>query len=373
MSGAIWYIDENKRLQFRYPSGDNQGIIIKDYWEDTDSGDYVAYIEPTSTFTYMDSTKPEDGFAQQLFAVAEATEQVGFNTRATSFMSLAGKNAAFAVIPGVNRLSNMTFMMSKVGGGSIEPNPAVAKIRGEIITDNNHSPTGTVIATFAIPIAAIPDVPTPIIKIDRPNFKDLDIDKLHWIKLYGDGSGDDNTIRVWHDDDKTTPSTEANPRYTALQFHKDGITNKIYSKANWIVSSQGPQFSIAFATSQNIIVEASDEASVAQWSTGTRPIQAMATIPSMKNIEASRQYLRVLVQQTSQKIRNYGNLKVSIPNNLISAGTEVQLASNMIKSLLFENSATAITTSVQYHLDVKEYAIGSKTCDISLRGYVAPL
>lgn len=371
MSGAIWYIDQYKRLQFRYPTGDNQGIIIKDFYEDSDSGDYTAYIKPGVTFTYKDSTRPEDGFAQQLFAIAEKTDQIGINTRAVSFTSLADKNLAFAVIPGVTKFSNMTFMMSKVGPGSNEPNPATAKLRGEIITDRDHSPTGTTIATFSIPISAIPDIPTPIIKIDRPTFKDIQIEKLHWIKFYGTGSGDDNTVRLWHDDDKVSPSTPSNPRYTAIQFHRDGITGQKSSKRNWIVSAQGPQYSIAFATTSNIIVEASDPSSIEKWSPG-RPVQARATIPTLRNIQATQQYLQILVQQTAQKIRNYGPVVVSIPNRMIESGTEVQLVSDKIRDLDFLNNRIATVLSVGYKLDVNEFAIGSKHCDVALRGYVSP-
>ena len=228
MSGAIWYVDQNKKLQFRYPYGDNQGVIITDSWNILDSGDYTAYVHPSSSFSYRDSTRPEDGFANQLFAIAEETNQIGMNTTAISFTSLADKNLAFAVIPGVTKFNNMTFIMSKVGAGTDEANPAVAKVRGMIVTDNEKSPTGNTIATFSIPVSSITDTPQPILKIDRPTFRDIQIDKLHWIVFFGSGSGDDNTVRLWHDDDKTTASTPNNPRYTAMQFHRNGITTKSF-------------------------------------------------------------------------------------------------------------------------------------------------
>ncbi len=371
MSGAIWYVDQNKKLQFRYPYGDNQGVIIKDYPEDNDSGDYVSYIHPSSSFSYQDSTRPEDGFAQQLFAVAEETNQIGMNTTAISFTSLADKNLAFAVIPGVTKFNNMTFIMSKVGAGTSEANPAIAKVRGMIVTDNELSPTGTVIANFSIPVASITDTPQPVIKIDRPTFRDIQIDKLHWIIFFGSGSSDDNTVRLWHDDDRTTASTPDNPRYTAMQFHRNGIDNKKYLKRDWFVSAQGPKYSIAFATTNNMLVEASDPSSIEKWSPG-RPVQARVTIPSLKNIQATQQYLQILVSQTAQKIRNYGNLKVSIPNILIEPGTEVQLVSDKIRDLYFDNNRVATVKSVSYSLDVQDYAIGSKHCEVALRGYVSP-
>jgi len=371
MSGAIWYVDQNKKLQFRYPYGDNQGVIITDSWNILDSGDYTAYLHPSSSFSYRDSTRPEDGFANQLFAVAEETNQIGMNTTAISFTSLADKNLAFAVIPGVTKFNNMTFIMSKVGAGTDDANPAIAKVRGMIVTDKEKSPTGNVIANFSIPVSSITDSPQPILKIDRPTFRDIQIDKLHWIVFFGSGSGDDNTVRLWHDDDRTTASTPDNPRYTAMQFHRNGIDNKRFLKRDWFVSAQGPQYSIAFATTNNMLVEASDPASIEKWSPG-RPVQARATIPSLKNIQATQQYLQILVTQTSQAIRNYGNLTVSIPNILIEPGTEVQVVSDRIRDLYFDNNRVATVKSVNYSLDVSDFSVGSKHCEVSLRGYRSP-
>ena len=75
------------------------------------------------------------------------------------------------------------------------------------------------------------------------------------------------------------------------------------------MSAQGPQYSIAFATTSNMIIEASDPTSIDKWSPG-RPVQARATIPTLKNIDAAKQYLQILVSQTAQKIRNCNNLTV---------------------------------------------------------------
>lgn len=374
MSGAIWYVDQNKKLQFRYPQGDNQGIIIKDYPDVTDTGDYTAYVTPDSVISYLDSTRPEDGFAQQLFAIAEKTDQIGFATRAVSFTSLYNKNIAFAVVPGVSRFSNMTFMMSKVGAGSNDPNPATSKLKCIIVTDRDHSPAGEKIAEFSIPLKDIPDTPTPIVKIDRPEFKDIQINDLHWIMFFGGGSGENNCIRLWHDDDKITATTEDNIRYSAIQFHNASSNNaRIFSKRDWIVSAQGPQYSIAFATVSSIPVEASDPASIEKWSSGKRPVQARVSIPSMRNLQSTKQYMQILVEQTAQKIRNYGSMKVSIPNILIQSGTEVQIASDKLKALAFDNNTTAMVRNVSYSLDVKSFAIGTKFCTVSLRGFVAPI
>ena len=118
-------------------------------------------------------------------------------------------------------------------------------------------------------------------------------------------------------------------------------------------------------------MEASDPLSIEKWSPN-RPVQARVTIPALKSIQAAQQYLQLLVYQTSQKIRNYDTIETSIPNNLIKSGTEVQLASNRLKDLAFENNRTASVLSVSYDLDVQSWSIGSKFCTLSLKSSVDP-
>lgn len=373
MSGAVSYIDQRKKLRFHYPFGDNSGHIIKDYPTDGDSGDYTAYVRENTSFSFKDSTRPEDGYANRVFAVSEKVDIVGKQAKAVSFYSLYNKDIAFACYPGPTKFRNMTFIMSKTGAGTNATNPAIAKIYGYIITDNDGSPTGEVVATFSINVSDIPETPAPIVKIDRPKFDDIDITKLHWIVFQEIGSGENNTIRIWHDDDKRTPSTEARPRYSAIRMLPNGRSDgDPYSKREWYVKNNGPEFSIAFATSQNIVVEASDPYAIDKWSKG-RPIEARISVPTLKSVQATQKYLDLIVQQTAQKIRNYDPVEVSIPNILIEPDTEVQVASDLIPALAFQNNVTATVKAVGYALDVNEYAIGSKYCTVALKGFVSPL
>ena len=371
MSGAVWYIDQNKRFQFRYPMGDNSGHIIKDYWEETDSGDYTAYVRGGTTFSYGNSTRPEDGFANQLFAIAEKTDVIGLNTRAISFTSTFEKDIAFAVKMDISKLRNMTFIISKVGSGTGEPNPALAKLKCCIVADSNLQPTGKVLDYFNINISDISETPNPVVKIDRPDIPDNYIDKLIWVVVMASGSSEANCCRVWHDDDKNKVSTATNPRYSALKMWKGGRSNYTFDPKGFFVSARGPAYSIAFATTKNILVEASDDLSIEKW-TPNRPVQSRATIPTLKSVPATKAYLDMLVQQVAQKIRNYGNTEVSIPNILLTPGTEVQVASDRIRDLLFQNNRVATIKNVSYALDVQNFAIGSKYCSVGLKGYVSP-
>jgi len=372
MSGAIWYLDENKKLNFRYPFGDNSGIIIKDYEDVLDPGDYTAYAI-NGSLSYQDSTRSEDGFTNQLFAISEKTELVG-NTeaKAVNFISLYNKDVAFAVIPGVSKFSNLTFIMSKTGAGTDAANPAIESVQCYIVEDKNNNPGKRVISDFTIKIKDIPANPAPIIKIDRPSFRDVDIDKMYWIVFKERGSSEDNTIRIWHDDDFTTPSTPDNQRYFAQRTLPNGGDTNDYVPDGWFVSAEGPQIAIGFATVENILVQASDDLSIEKWSPG-RPIQSRATVPSLKSVQATQAYLNIIVQQTAQKIRTYSPVTVTIPNNLIQSGTNVQVASNRIRDLIFDNNRMAMVKSVGYELDTSKYAVGTKECTVSLKSYVSPL
>lgn len=373
MSGAIWYVDHNKKLQFRYPYGDNSGHIIKDYPTIGDQGDWTAYVREKTQFGYQDSTRPEDGFANQLLAIAEKIDLIGVQAKAVSFQNLYNKDLAFAVYPGAPKFKNMTFIMSKIGAGTNHPNPEVAKLYGFIISDRNFSPTGELIATFSINVKDIPEVPSPIVKIDRPKFDDIDPDKLYWIVLQEIGSAENNTIRVWHDDDRETPSTDARPRYSAVRLLPRGRSDgDPFSREKWYVSNHGPEYSISFATTSNIICEASDPNSIERW-TPNRPVQSRVSVPTLKSAAATQQYLDLVVSLTAQKIRNYGTVEVTIPNVLIQSGTELQVASDLIPGLEFESNVMAEVKRVAYELDVYNFAVGSKHCYVDLLGYVTAL
>jgi hypothetical protein len=372
MSGAIWYVDENKKLNFRYPYGENSGIVIKDYYEATDPGDYTAYVV-SGSYSYKDSTRPEDGFAQQLLAIAEKTQFTDdLDSKAVGFISLYNKDVAFAIMPGVSRFSNLTFIMSKTGAGTNAANPAIAEIQGYIVDDVNRNPGHKVISEFTIMVKDVPQNPSPIIKINRPNFKDIQIDKMYWIVFKERGSSEDNTIRIWHDDDFTTASTVDHPRYFAQRVLPGGGDTLNYVDTGWFVSAQGPEISTGFMTTENIPLSATNDLSISKWSPG-RPVQARVSVPALKSVEATQAYLNIVVQQTSQKIRNFEPLTVTIPNNFIQSGTNIQTASDRIRDLLFENNRMAMVKSVSYSLDTSQYAIGTKTCNVTLRSYVSPL
>lgn len=371
MSGAIWYIDEYKRLQFRYPYGQNSGIVIKDYEEISDDGDFISYVLGSS-ISYKDSTRPDDGFAQRLYAIAEKVDIVSKQSKALNYTTLWNKDIAFAVVPGPAKLSNMTFIMSKTGAGTDAVNPAIEAVTCYVVPDKNNSPGDKPVARFYIYLADIPENPAPIVKIDRPNFKSLEIDKMYWIVMKERGSAENNTVRVWHDDDVTTASTPDHPRYSAQRTLPHSGYSLDYVSTDWLVSAQGPEYAVAFATVENILVEASDDTSIQKWSPG-RPIEARVEIPGLKTFESTMQYLNLVVQQTAQKIRVYDNLTVSIPNNLIQAGENVQIASSRLRDLLFENNVMATVKSVNYTLDTNTYGLGTKECSISLKGFVSPV
>lgn len=375
MAGAIWYIDEQKRVIFKYPLGENSGILIKDFYLNTDPGDYTSYI--LQPLTFLDSTRPEDGFAQRLYAVAEKSDIVGGQGKYIAYTSLFNKDIAQAVVPGAAKFQNLSFILSKAGAGTDAPNPLTAKLFGFIIGNGEgNTPTGEPIATFSIPLKDIPDNPAPIFKLDI-NFrvKEFDINEIHWIVLQERGSDEENTVRWWHDDNMDIVASAANPRHSAIRKLEYGRSDgDPFSGVGWVTSHRGPVYSHAFTTTANVMCEASDPLSIAKWG-HNRPVEARVQAPLLKSVQATQQYLDLLVQITAKKIRKYNQFVCTIPNQLIQCGTEVQVASDLIPALRIEKNVIARVQGVKYNFDAKSHdeSIGSRQCIVNLLGYVSPL
>jgi hypothetical protein len=376
MCGAIWYIDEEKRVVFKYPLGENSGIVIKDFYDQLDDGDYTSYIlEPLS---FVDSIRSEDGFAQRLFAVAEKSDIVGGGSaKYIAFSSLFNKDIAQAVIPGAAKFQNLSFVLSKTGAGTDAPNPLTAKLFGYIVTNGpNNTPGTELIATFSIPIKEIPTNPAPVYKLDI-NFRvnEININQLHWIVLQERGNEENNTIRWWHDDDILHVASPNHPRHSAIRRLEYGRSDgDPYSGVGWVVSHRGPVYSHAFATTANVLCEASDPLSIAKWG-HNRPVEARVQAPLLKSVQATQQYLDLLVQLTAKKIRKYNEFVCTIPNNLIKTGTEVQVASDYLPALHISKNVIAQVQGVKYSFDAtsNDESIGSRQCTVQLLSYISPL
>lgn len=375
MCGAIWYIDEQKRVVFKYPIGDNSGILVKDFYNPLDDGDYTSYIlEPLS---FVDSIRSEDGFAQRLFAVAEKSDIVGGSSKYIAFSSLYNKDIAQAVVPGASKFQNLSFILSKTGAGTDAPNPTTAKLFGFIVTNGpNNTPGQELIATFSIPIKDISTNPAPVYKLDI-NFRvnEIALDQLHWIVLQERGNEENNTIRWWHDDDLDRVASPNHPRHSAIRSLKTGRSDgDPYSGQGWVVSHRGPVYSHAFATTANVLCEASDPLSIEKWGY-KRPVEARVQAPLLKSVQATQQYLDLLVQLTAKKIRKYNQFVCTIPNNLIQTGSEVQVASDYLPALSMKKNVIAQVQGVKYSFDANsnDQSIGSRQAIVQLLGYHSAL
>jgi hypothetical protein len=375
MCGAIWYVDEQKRVVFKYPLGENSGIVIKDFYDELDDGDYTSYIlEPLS---FVDSIRAEDGFAQRLFAVAEKSDIVGGSSKYIAFSSLFNKDIAQAVVPGASKFQNLSFILSKTGTGTDAPNPQTAKLFGFIVNNGSGNvPGNQLVATFSIPIKDIPTNPAPVYKLDI-NFRvnEINIDQLHWIVLQERGNEEGNTIRWWHDDDLKHVSAGTHHRHSAIRSLKTGRSDgDPFSAQGWVVSHRGPVYSHAFATTANVLCEASDPLSISKWGY-QRPVEARVQAPLLKSVQATQQYLDLLVQITAKKIRKYNQFVCTIPNNLINTGTEVQVASSFLPSLGLSKNVVAQVQGVKYSFDASsnDQSVGSRQAIVQLLGYVSPL
>lgn len=385
--GAQWNIDENNKVIFDYPDALSSGIIIKDKLavdsagKYIDNGDYVAY--PIGNVRFNSSIDPSSGFANVLFGTAELVNIISGEAGSKAFTSLYNQDIAQMVVPGAAQLRDLAFILSKTGAGTDAPDPAVKKLFGFVAEDvqqgDSHTPTGEIVATFAIPLSDIEEQPTPISKIDlrlSPGIK-LQINKEHWIVLQEIGNGENNTVRWWHDADPVTPSEE--PPYPNRRIRWSGIrrlpegrsSGDTFSYRPWHTSSKGPVYSHAFLSGNKILTQARNVLSIARW-TKNFPVEAKIDASWIKHAATMSQYLNTLVHNTGQPPVTFDTMLTTIPNLLYSPGFSVQFVDSLLGFPEARNFLCQVTED-HYWVDADNFGIGNRFAEVNLRGYESPL
>lgn len=373
MTGASWDMDANKKFHLYYPFARHSGIIVKDRPEPTDHGDSVSYV--LDTISYVDSTRAEDGFTNRFMALAnQIAIAPGGQEKGFAFTSLFNKFLGQAMIPGSPQFENLSFVLSKVNAGTDANRPRDAKLHGYVVLDKGNAPVGELVGEFSIPVIDIPDTPTSLspLNFDR-KVKTVQVDKPHWVILEEKGDSENNTIRWWHDDDRTTPSTADNLRYSAIQPRPKGFSDgDKRSNVGWYIFPQGPKFTFASTTTSKIMVEASNTSSISKWTPG-RAVETRIEVPFLNTVEATRHYLALLVQMTGKKIRSYEQMLCTIPNKLFEPNTTFQVVSTKNKSLAFKKNVQAQINRINVSMIANEYSDGVTECLIEPRGFVSPI
>ena len=381
--GAQWLVDENNDVNFFYPETRSTGVIIKDTVDDTDSGDYTAYVVGDS-LSFTSSIDPGDGFANVLTGVSDLSGVVTGQDSAQGFESLAFKDLSTMIVPGINMFKDLTFILSKIGAGTDATNPAKAAVLGYISKDKagengvdpqitSHQPSGDMVASFRIPIDDITESPEPISKINLKLIPGVRIepDGLYWITMQEIGDGDDNTIRWHHDADLTTATDFANHkiRWAGVRYLPEGRSaGDSYSYRRWITRSAGPQFSYAFIASSRVAAQAREPWSIARWTKG-HPVEARLDEGWITNISTMSQFLNSVVYASSQLPVNFDTCTTTIPNILYQPGTVI----NVIDTLLgFPPDRNFVVQCIDDHYwaDASDYGPGNLNCEVSLKGFI---
>ena len=381
--GAQWLIDENNDVNFFYPDSRSSGVIIKDLVEDNDSGDYTAYVVGDS-LSFTSSIDPGDGFANVLTGVSDLSAVVSGQPGAVGFESLAFKDLATMIIPGVNMFKDLTFVLSKVGAGTDATNPAKAGVLGYIVKDRrseenedpsqtSHYPTSDMVASFRIPITDITETPEPISKINLKLIPGIRIepDAYYWIVMQEIGDGDDNTIRWHHDADLTTPTdfSKHDIRWAGVRYLPEGrAPGDSYSYRRWITRSTGPKFSYAFIASSRVAAQAREPWSIARWTKG-HPVEARLDESWITNISTMTQFLNQVVAASGQLPVVFDTCTTTIPNVLYQPGSSLQVADDLLGFPLDRNFVVQCIDD-HYWADANDYGPGNLNCEVTLKGFV---
>lgn len=381
--GAQWLIDENNDVNFFYPDSRSSGVIVKDLVDDNDSGDYTAYVVGDS-LSFTSSIDPGDGFANVLTGVSDLSAVVSGQPGAVGFESLAFKDLATMIIPGVNMFKDLTFVLSKVGAGTNATNPAKAMVRGYITKDEagdigmnpqdtGHKPSGDMVASFSIPITDITETPEAISKINLKLIPGIRIepDAYYWIVMQEIGDGDDNTIRWHHDADLTTATDFATHkiRWAGVRYVPEGrAQGDSYSYRRWITRSTGPQFSYAFIASSRVAAQAREPWSIARWTKG-HPVEARLDESWITNITTMSQFLNQVVYASGQLPVVFDTCTTTIPNVLYQPGSSVQVADELLGFPLDRNFVVQCIDD-HYWADASDYGAGNLNCEVTLKGFI---
>lgn len=377
-SGNVFHVDPEKNVLLRPPYTTHSGITIRP-WEEsrlTDPVDYTSYYYGGWSSRRM--MKLDQGFFNRLFLTINTDDIINTapGSETPSFTSLANKDVAVQFRPGSSQLFNVALLLSKTGTGrsSVEDSLNMTGVKGLICKDNgSNQPGSTIVATFTIPYDIIGNAPTVVYKLDlQYQTTNIDPSSLYWIILFKCGVSEDSTIQWYHDNDITTETTIAEPRYSAtkLPFTPQPNQQTLDFHEGWGTDSKGPVYRYSFFITNKTTIEKSDPVSIAKYTPG-RPIETRINAPWIRDVRTGYKYADILLQYGAKLKRVYEKKAVSIPNKLFFP---LQLC-NIVYPLagIEQNSSmmaeiNGVRYSASAHDQTKPF--GSYTVELTAIGYV---
>jgi len=384
-SGTVLYYDPNKKVNLRTPFKQHSGITIRPWSLHPITGLPDRTNDNAATTSYYDGgwsghKRMQAGeFFNKVFLTINTDEitSVAPGESTVNYTSLARKDVGVQFIPGATRLFNIALLLSKVGTGrsSVEDSYNLTGVQGLICKDDgNNSPSHKVVARFTIPYADIPESPTPIYKIDlQYNVASVESNALHWLILFKTGEDEDNTVRWYHDNDNTTPSTATAPRYSATKspFTRQPAPATKDFDDGWSIRSLGPVYRYTFFSTQKTTMAVSDPISIRKY-TPSRPVEIRINAPWINDVKTGARYANILLSYGAKPKRIFEKKQVSIPDKFFFP---LQLV-NIVYPLagLDENTNTiSEISSVRYAASGYDEGnpYGSYDCEITATSYVS--
>ena len=353
--GANWWIDEYNKVIFDFIENRHSGHILKRKPESTDNPDYVSYF--FEKWHVEKSTESSSGFANKLWANVDVIDiQASGGNGSGGNVPLFEKDLAQQLPAGVV-LKDIALLLQRNGAGTSDPN-RIFTLHGHIVKDFNNTPTGKVVVYFEIPLGAIPTgrpaaVFIPNLTIQK-NVTVSSNEKL-WIILYDRGYNIENTILWFHDNETTS-------RNAIRAVSQQGPSGH-GSNTGWAIKEDSYSFAYAAFNRSIQRVSAYDPLSIKLYGL----VEAVVSVPLANDPATVDKFLHQMLIYTAKPKLVFGDLRVSVPNQLIKPRMTIAIQDERLKfannkALLVENNA------VSYNFDAGAGSVGINYCGINPTG-----
>jgi len=319
-TGAVWFIDVStgeEVFTLTYNTDLHTGILVKsgDLKLPSDDATKTSYIK--RAFSISDDATSESGVATRLITTNIIDKAEVFHQSADDGKtSLDYKAIAQQVVidNDARRVESITLTMDKTG----DPDSPNSRVNGDIVLDNNNTPTGAVLDEFHIDLGSI-DKTSQDIEIDldiKPDQLDV-VQAKFWVRLFqrsGDGTVNSgapqhdpaNTINWFHNNKFNTVQAY----YSATAPVGDSNTK---SSLVWNVTNQGPLYTVnVFSNIRRAIARTNG---TAKNRIGLR--EQFIDTSFLEDPQEIIRYLSLILSQASKPRRSIGEFAVTIPNDFI--------------------------------------------------------
>lgn len=388
-SGSVFWVSPEKQVIFRHPLRRHSGITIRPFERDPSTGLNARSDNAEKTSYYIGGwqssrrMKTESGFYNRIYLIinSENVQQTspGSDSDSPMYTTLASKDICFQFIPGSSKLSNIAFQLSKTGTGrsAVDDSYGLTGMQGIICKDDGNNPSEKVVAKFNIPYDEIPlETPAAVYKIDVEYLvSSIDPSALHWFVLFKRGELEESTIRVYHDNDTTTPTTDTVRRYSGTKqpFTRQPRPELEDFPSGFSVRANGPAYKWSIFDNTNMTLVFSDPISIAKYTPG-RPIETRINAPWIRDTRTAIKVGNSLISYSGKLKRIFSKKTISIPTNAMMPFEMVTIVAPQAGIEEIRPFQAEINT-VSFHADATDTrkVFGSYELDVTAIGYIDPL